>query len=69
MSSAKIIENIISENIGEVEPKSVPIAIPLKAPCPRESEKKAILFETTIVDNKPNKGVINNTAIKPFIIN
>ena len=69
MRSANIIENAMSDNIGEVDPSNEPIAIPLKAPCPSESEKNAILLDTTIVDNKPNKGVINNTAIKPLIIN
>ena len=64
-----MIENIISDANGEVEPKSTPIAIPLKAPCPSESEKKAIRFETTIVESRPKSGVTSKIAINPFIIN
>ena len=69
MSRAKRIEKIISDASGEVEPKSTPIAIPLKAPCPSESEKKAILLETTIVESKPKRGVTSKIAINPLIIN
>ena len=64
-----MIENIINEIIGECEPNNVPIAIPVNAPWPSESEKKAILFDTTIVDSSPNNGVTNRTAINPLTIN
>ena len=64
-----MIEKIISEASGEVEPNKTPIASPLKAPCPSESEKKAILFETTIVERRPKSGVTSKIAINPFIIN
>lgn len=66
---AKAIEKIISEISGEVDPNKVPIAIPVNAPCPSESEKKAILFDTTIVESKPNNGVTKKIAMKPLIIN
>ena len=69
ISRAKIIEKTINDASGEVEPNSTPIAIPLKAPCPSESEKNAIRFDTTIVESRPKSGVTSKIAINPFIIN
>jgi hypothetical protein len=44
----------------------MPIAMPVKAECPSPSAKKAILLDTTIVENNPKSGVINNMPINAF---
>ena len=69
ISRAKPIENPSSPKISEPTPINAPIAIPVNAPCPNESEKNAIRFETTIVDSNPNSGVTNRTAIRALRMN
>lgn len=64
-----MIEKNISDSSGEFEPSNAPMAIPVNAPCPSESEKKAILFDTTIVDKRPKSGVTSRMAINPLIMN
>ena len=65
---AKTTENNTTPIKGLAVPNKVPIAIPAKAPCPKESEKKAILLLTTIVPSKPNNGITNKIAKKAFFI-
>ena len=61
-------EEITMDNSGSTPPNNAPIATPVNAPCPRESEKNAIRLLTTIVPNSPNKGVINRTAKNAFFM-
>ena len=49
-------------------PANAPIAMPVKAAWPKESEKNAMRFDTTMVLNTPNNGVIRSTARKAFFI-
>ena len=65
---AKQTENKVAPHIGSIPPKRIPTAIPVKAPCPKESAKNDILLLTTIVLRSPNKGVIIKIAIKAFFI-
>ena len=65
---AKQIENKVAPHIGSIPPKSIPRAIPVKAPCPNESAKKDILLLTTIVESIPNSGVTIKIANKAFFI-
>ena len=58
-----------SEISGELEPSNTPTAMPVKAPCPSESEKNAMRFETTMVERSPNMGVTSRTAMNALIIN
>ena len=68
MKSAKATEKTTSDSSGETEPRSTPMAIPVKAPWPSESEKKAMRFETTIVLIRPKSGVTRSTARKAFFM-
>ena len=69
ISRAKIIENAIKPKISSSTPIKAPIAIPVNAPCPNESEKNAIRLDTTIVESIPNSGVTSMTAHSAFRIN
>ena len=68
MKTANSTENKISDTRGANKPSIVPRAMPVKAECPKESAKNAMRFETTIVPNMPNNGVISNTANRAFFI-
>ncbi len=67
-TSANIMANMTIEIFVSMTPSTTPIAIPVKAECPRASEKKAILLLTIIVPRIPNKGVISRIAKKAFFI-
>ena len=62
MKMAKATENSTSERSGETEPRSTPMAMPVNAPWPSESEKNAMRFETTIVESRPKSGVTSRMA-------
>lgn len=63
--TAKIsMDRFISAN-----PNIDPSAIPVKAECPRASEKNAIRLLTIIVPRIPNRGVMINMARRAFFIN
>ena len=68
IDTAKQIENNVAPHIGSIPPKRIPIAIPVKAPWPRESAKKDILLLTTIVLKIPKRGVTIKIAKKAFFI-
>ena len=68
MKSAKTTEKTTSDKSGETEPRSTPMAMPVNAPWPSESEKKAMRFETTIVLIRPKSGVTSSTARKAFFM-
>ena len=51
---------------GETAPSNTPIAMPVKAPCPSESEKKAMRLATTIVLRRPKSGVTSRIARNAF---
>ena len=53
MKSAKRTENTPSETSGDTIPKIAPKAMPVNAPCPKESEKNTIRLDTTIVERNP----------------
>ena len=61
-------ENSSNDCTGEKIPKIAPMASPVKAPCPKESEKNAMRLDTTMVLNKPKSGVIKSTASRAFFI-
>lgn len=48
-------------------PSNTPSAIPVKAACPIDSEKNAILFVTTIVPRPPRMGPMNNADSNELI--
>lgn len=48
-------------------PNNTPSAIPVKAACPIDSEKNAILFVTTIVPRPPRMGPMNNADSNELI--
>ena len=68
MKRAKTTEKTTRDKSGETEPKSTPMAMPVKAPWPSESEKNAMRFETTIVLMRPKSGVTSSTARKAFFM-
>lgn len=68
MNKEKSTEKTTSDKRGDTEPSSTPMAIPVKAPCPRESEKKAMRFDTTIVLSRPKSGVTSMMARKAFFM-
>ncbi len=68
ITTAKTTENRTAPTSGCSPPNSAPMAIPVNAPCPMESEKNAILLLTTIVPSRPNSGVIKSTASSAFFM-
>ena len=44
------------------------MAMPVKAECPRASEKKAMRLSTTMVDSRPKRGVTTSTASRAFFM-
>ena len=68
INTAKATEKIIREASGDTAPNSTPMAIPVKAPCPKESEKNAMRLDTTMVLSRPNKGVTSKMAKKACFI-
>ena len=69
MRSANITEKMSSDVSGENIPTSAPMAMPVNAPCPRESEKNAMRLETTIVESSPKRGVMRIVARSAFFMN
>ena len=69
MRRANRTEKMSSDVSGENSPTSAPMAMPVKAPCPSESEKNAIRLETTIVESSPKRGVIRRMARSAFFMN
>jgi hypothetical protein len=67
-NSANIIPNIKIVILVSIIPNNVPIATPVRAECPRASEKNAILLLTIIVPRIPNNGVIISIASNAFFI-
>ena len=61
-------EKTTSDKSGETEPRSTPMAMPVNAPWPSESEKNAMRFETTIVLIRPKSGVTSRTARNAFFM-
>ena len=47
---------------GSAIPKITPIPTPVRAECPRASEKKAMPLFTTRVPSKENSGMTSRTA-------
>ena len=68
MRRAKAIEKMMSAVSGETMPTSAPMAIPVNAPWPSESEKNAMRLETTMVERSPKSGVMRRTARRAFFI-
>ena len=54
--------------VGSLKPQMAPMAMPVKAECPKASEKKDIRLWTTMVDNTPNRGEMTSTASRAFFI-
>ena len=50
-------------------PQIQPMAMPVKAECPRASEKKLIRPVTIMVERMPNSGAISNIASNAFRMN
>ena len=67
-SSANTIAKRIIESVVSFIPSTAPIAIPVNAECPNESEKNAIFLFTIIVPRIPNNGVMIRTANSAFFI-
>ena len=55
-------ENTTAAPTGWVKPHRAPMAMPVKAECPRASEKKAMRLSTTMVESRPKRGVTTRTA-------
>ena len=68
-SRANTTANTTAHGVGASAPASVPTAMPVNALCPSASEKKLILLVTTMVESRPNRGVMTSTARKAFFIN
>ena len=66
MNTANATEKSTSDKSGETEPSSTPMAMPVNAPCPSESEKKAMRLATTIVLIRPKSGVTSKMARNAF---
>ena len=67
-SSAKTTLNRMAAQMGAAMPQMAPMAMPVKAECPRASEKKLIRPVTIIVDIRPNRGAISSSASRAFFI-
>ena len=67
-SRAMTTAKITAAQVGWLRPHRAPMAMPVKAECPRASEKKAIRLSTTIVDRRPNRGVMTSTASRAFFM-
>ena len=67
-SRAMTTEKRTAAPTGCARPQRAPMAMPVKAECPRASEKKAIRLSTTMVDSRPNRGVTTRTASRAFFI-
>ena len=65
---AKLTAKITADQEGSDKPHKAPMAIPVKAEWPSASEKKDIRLWTTIVDSRPNRGVMTSTASRAFFI-
>ena len=53
---------------GAVSPRMEPMAMPVKAECPRASEKKLMRPVTIMVLRIPNRGAISSRASRAFFI-
>ena len=67
-SKAKAIANTHMERLVSSIPNTTPMAMPVRAECPKASEKKAIFRFTIMVPIIPNKGVMISTARKAYFI-
>ena len=62
------IEKTTATQVGAAIPIIHPMAMPVKAECPKASEKKLILPVTIIVDVSPNRGASKRIARKAFFM-
>ena len=60
---------LIAAHIGWARPHKAPMAMPVKAEWPKASEKKDIRLWTTMVERRPKRGEMTNTARRAVAIN
>ena len=68
MTKLRKIPNASIARMGLSNPKSTPSPMPVKALCPRASEKNAILLFTAMVPKRAKSGAISTAARKAFFI-
>ena len=67
-SRAKTTASATAHQVASTRPQRVPMATPVKAECPRASEKKAMRFSTTMVDSSPKRGEMTRMASRAFFM-
>ena len=68
MRRANTSEKRRSDVSGATIPTRAPMAMPVNAPCPSESEKNAMRLDTTIVESRPKSGVMSRIARSAFFM-
>ena len=67
-SRANTTASATAHQVASTRPHRVPMATPVKAECPRASEKKAMRFSTTMVDSSPKRGEMTRMASRAFFM-